>query len=96
MPTIRTLQRLVLAGVLSLVTGLASAGINGSPSSSSSGDDDLLLMIVLAGTVISSIDCTSDDPLFCQKGGGFRRIFEGPAPAGTVKMQKGGQLKQMP
>lgn len=68
MPTIRTLQRLVLAGALSLITSFALAG-NGSPpppppSSSGNNDDtDAVLMVVTGLAIGTSINCASTKPL---------------------------------
>lgn len=93
MPTIRTLQQLILAGALALVTGLASAGNGPSPSPSpSSGSNDLLLMVILAGGVASSIDCTSDVPSMCTKDGPLQKFFRG-TPTGTVKQMKVMEVK---
>ena len=64
MPTYRTLQRLVLAGTLSLVTGLASAGNGPSPSSSDDNDDtDAVVMVVTGLAIGTSINCASENPL---------------------------------
>lgn len=67
MPSIRTVQRLVLAGSLALTTALASAG-NGSPppppSSSDNDDTDAAVMIAVGLAIGSSINCASDSPLW--------------------------------
>ena len=67
MPSIRTVQRLVLAGSLALTTALASAG-NGppppSPSYSDNDDTDAAVMIAVGLAIGSSINCASDSPLW--------------------------------
>ncbi|MGB5540637.1 MAG: hypothetical protein WBO37_11145 [Gammaproteobacteria bacterium] len=67
MPSIRTVQRLVLAGSLALTTALASAG-NGPPppppSSSDNDDTDAAVMIAVGLAIGSSINCASDSPLW--------------------------------
>lgn len=66
MPSIRTVQRLVMAGSLALATGLASAGIMGPPPSQSSDNDDtdLAVMIAVGLAIGSSVNCASDNPLW--------------------------------
>ena len=68
MPSIRIVQRLVLAGSLALATGLASAGIGPPPpppSQSSDNDDtDTAVMIAVGLAIGSSINCASDSPLW--------------------------------
>ena len=65
MLSFRTLQRLLLAGVFALSTGLACAG--GSPPPPSSQDDnddtDAVLMVVLGLSIGASVNCASDKPL---------------------------------
>jgi hypothetical protein len=64
MPTICTLQRLVLAGAFTLVTGLATAGEISPPSSSDDNDDtDAVLMVVTGLAIGTSINCASENPL---------------------------------
>jgi len=67
MSSLRTLQRLVLAGALMLTTGIASAGTAMPPPSypSDSNDDtDVAVMIALGLAIASSINCADDNPLF--------------------------------
>lgn len=61
----RTLQRLLLAGVFTLATGLASAGgpPPPPPSSDDNDDTDTVLMVVLGLSIGTSINCASDNPL---------------------------------
>ncbi|MGD2112474.1 MAG: hypothetical protein PVI50_03745 [Gammaproteobacteria bacterium] len=65
MTYLHTLRRVLLAGALSLATGLASAGISPPPSSYPSDDNDdtdLLVMIIVGGLIGSSVSCASDAP----------------------------------
>jgi hypothetical protein len=66
MPFFRALQRLLLAGVLVLSTGVALAG-NGPPPPPPSQDDnddtDAVLMVVLGLSIGASVNCASDKPL---------------------------------
>ncbi|HUT40412.1 MAG TPA: hypothetical protein VM011_03650 [Gammaproteobacteria bacterium] len=64
MPIIRTLQRLAIAGALSLATGLALAGEVAPPASSDNDDTDAAVMIAVGLAIGSSINCASDSPLW--------------------------------
>ena len=64
MPIIRTLQRLAIAGALSLANGLALAGEVAPPASSDNDDTDAAVMIAVGLAIGSSINCASDSPLW--------------------------------
>ena len=65
MPFFRALQRLLLAGVLVLSTGVASAGgpPPPPPSQDDNDDTDAVLMVVLGLSIGASVNCASDKPL---------------------------------
>ena len=73
MPSIRTLQQLVLAGTFTLATSLASAG-GPSPPLDDNDDTDLVVMIALGLAIASSVDCASNAPSIpgCDDGGSLR------------------------
>ncbi|MBT8122176.1 MAG: hypothetical protein KJO10_06560 [Gammaproteobacteria bacterium] len=75
MPSIRTLQQLVLAGTFTLATSLAFAGEGPPPSPLDDSDDtDLVVMIALGLAIASSVDCASNAPSIpgCDDGGSLR------------------------
>lgn len=74
MPSIRTLQQLVLAGTLTLATSFASAGNGPPPNNSDNDDTDKVVMIALGLAIASSVDCASNAPSIpgCDDGGSLR------------------------
>jgi hypothetical protein len=77
MPSIRTLQQIVLAGAFTLATSLAFAGNGPPPSPPYNGDNDdtdLVVMIALGLAIASSVDCASNAPSIpgCDDGGSLR------------------------
>jgi len=83
MPSKRTLQRLLIAGTMTFMSGFAAAGVTYTPppsaSSSDNDDTDLIAMIALGLAVASSIDCSSNAPSIpgCSEGGSLRNISGG-------------------
>jgi len=72
MLSIRPLQRLLLAGILSLISGLALAGGSPPPSSNSDNDDtDKVVAVALGFAIMASINCAMDTPSIpgCEVGG---------------------------
>ena len=74
MPSIRTLQQLVLAGTFTLATSLASAGEVAPPPFDDNDDTDKVVMIALGLAIASSVDCASNAPSIpgCDDGGSLR------------------------